>query len=123
DWKKLLNRNRIWLDRNIGVGTLSADDVVALGFTGPNLRASGVPYDIRIFEPYLKYDEVDFDVPMRTEGDSLARYMVRVEEMEQSSRIIRQCLERLDGPDAVRGPIRVDNAKAAYPSKDEVYYS
>ncbi|MDX1419256.1 MAG: NADH dehydrogenase (quinone) subunit D [Rubricoccaceae bacterium] len=118
DWKKLLNRNRIWLDRNIDVGVLTAEEVVELGFTGPNLRGSGVPYDIRIVEPYLKYDEVEFDVPMRTEGDSLARYFVRVEEMEQSSRIIRQCLERL--PD---GPIRIDNAKAGYASKDEVYYS
>jgi NADH-quinone oxidoreductase subunit D len=123
DWKKLLNRNRIWLDRNIGIGVLTAEEAVELGFTGPNLRGSGIPYDVRIVEPYLKYDEVEFDVPMRTEGDSLARYFVRMEEMEQSVRIIRQCLERLDGPDAVRGPIRADNAKAAYPSKDEVYYS
>ena len=118
DWKKLLNRNRIWIDRNIGIGVLTAEEVVELGFTGPNLRGSGVAYDVRLFEPYLKYDAVEFDVPMRTEGDSLARYFVRVEEMEQSSRIIRQCLDRL--PD---GPIRVDNAKAAYASKDEVYYS
>ena len=117
-WKKFLDRNRIWIDRNLGVGALTADEVVALGFTGPNLRACGVPYDIRIFEPYLKYDEVEFDVPMRTEGDSLARYFVRVEEMEQSIRIIRQCLDRLP-----EGPIRADNAKATYPSKDEVYYS
>jgi NADH-quinone oxidoreductase subunit D len=123
DWKKLLNRNRIWIDRNLGVGTLTADEVVELGFTGPTLRGSGVPYDIRIIEPYLKYDAVDFEVPMRTEGDSLARYFVRVEEMEQSSLIIRQCLEKLDGPGAVRGPIRIDNAKAGYASKDEVYYS
>src|SRR5690606_14975432 len=118
NWKKLLDRNRIWLDRNIGVGALTAEEVVELGVTGPNLRASGVDYDIRRFEPYLMYEEVDFDIPMRTEGDCLARYFVRVEEMEQSSRIIRQCLDRL--PD---GPIRLDNAKAAYPSKDEVYYS
>ncbi|WP_420456321.1 NADH dehydrogenase (quinone) subunit D [Rubrivirga sp.] len=118
DWKKLLNRNRIWIDRNEGVGVLSREDVLAEGYTGPTLRASGVPHDIRIFEPYLVYDQVDFDIPMRTEGDSLARYFVRVEEMEQSVRIIRQCLARLP-----KGPIRVDNAKAAYASKDEVYYS
>lgn len=118
DWKKLLNRNRIWVDRNVGVGTLSADEAIAQGYTGPTLRASGVDYDVRLFEPYLKYDQVDFDIPMRTEGDSLARYYVRIEEMEQSVRIIRQCLDKLPA-----GPVRIDNAKAAYPSKDEVYYS
>ncbi|WP_412069599.1 NADH dehydrogenase (quinone) subunit D [Rubrivirga sp. IMCC43871] len=118
DWKKLLNRNRIWIDRNEGVGVLSREDVLREGYTGPTLRASGVPHDIRTFEPYLVYDQIDFDIPMRTEGDSLARYFVRIEEMEQSIRIIRQCLRKLP-----KGPIRVDNAKAAYPSKDEVYYS
>lgn len=120
DWKKLLNRNRIWVDRNLGIGVLTADDVIELGFTGPNLRASGVDHDIRNFEPYLVYDLVDFDIPMRTEGDSLARYFVRVEEMVQSSRIIRQCLEHIPN---IGGPIRVDDAKSTYASKDEVYYS
>ncbi len=123
DWKKLLNRNRIWIDRNKDIGVISAEDALDVGFTGPNLRACGIDYDIRRFEPYLKYEEVDFDIPMRTEGDSLARYFVRVEEMEQSVRIIRQCLDRLTGPNAVGGPIRADNAKVAYASKDEVYYS
>ena len=118
DWKKLLNRNRIWVDRNVGVGLLSAEEAIARGYTGPTLRASGVEHDIRLFEPYLVYDKIDFDIPMRTEGDSFARYMVRVEEMEQSVNIIRQCLDRLP-----EGPVRVDNAKAAYASKDEVYYS
>jgi len=118
DWKKLLNRNRIWLDRNDGVGTMTAEEVIALGMTGPNLRASGVDYDIRRFEPYLKYEEIDFNIPMRTEGDSLARYFVRMEEMEESIKIIRQCLDRL--PD---GPVRADNAKVSYASKDEIYYS
>ena len=117
-WEKLLNRNRIWIDRNAGVGTVSADEVVALGMTGPNLRASGVPYDIRLQEPYLFYDEVAFNIPMRDEGDCLARYFVRLDEMKESVKIIRQCLERLPG-----GPVRADNAKHAYPSKNEVYYS
>ena len=116
-WEKFLNRNRIWIDRTEGIGTITAEEAVALGFTGPNLRASGVDYDIRRFEPYLKYEEIDFTIPMRTEGDALARYFVRMEEMAQSVRIIRQCLDRLPP-----GPIRVDNAKATYPSKDEVYY-
>jgi NADH-quinone oxidoreductase subunit D len=117
-WEKLLNRNRIWIDRNAGIGTVSADEVVALGMTGPNLRASGVPYDIRLQEPYLFYDEVAFNIPMREEGDCLARYFVRLDEMKESVKIIRQCLERL--PD---GPIRSEDAKHAYPSKSEVYYS
>ena len=117
-WQKLLNRNRIWIDRNDGIGTLTAEEVIELGMAGPNLRACGVEYDIRRFEPYLKYEDVDFNIPMRDEGDSLARYFIRVEEMLESIKIIRQCLERLPA-----GPIRADNAKKAYPSKEEVYYS
>ncbi len=119
-WKKLLNRNRIWIDRNVGIGTLTADEVIEFGMTGPNLRGSGVPYDVRRFEPYLKYDDVDFIIPMREEGDSLARYFIRLEEMEESVKIIQQCLAKLP---SVGGPIRVDDAKKGYPSKDEVYYS
>ena len=117
-WQKLLNRNRIWIDRNDGIGMLTAEEVIELGMAGPNLRACGVEYDIRRFEPYLNYEDVDFNIPIRTEGDSLARYFIRLEEMLESIKIIRQCLERLPA-----GPIRVDNAKKAYPSKDEVYYS
>ncbi len=120
EWEKLLNRNRIWIDRNEGIGALTPDEAIALGMTGPNLRACGIDYDIRRFEPYLRYDDVDFVIPLRTEGDSLARYFVRLEEIKESNKIIRQCLDRLE---TVRGPIRVNNAKAAYPSKDEVYYS
>ena len=117
-WQKLLNRNRIWIERNRNVGVVSADEAIALGLTGPNLRGSGVAYDIRAFEPYLKYDEVDFVIPLRDEGDCLARYHVRVEEMLESLSIIRQCLQRIP-----EGPIRTDDAKQAYPSKDETYYS
>jgi len=116
-WEKVLNRNRIWIDRTLDVGTLTAEEVIDLGMTGPNLRASGVEYDIRRFEPYLRYNEVDFDIPMRTEGDSLARYFVRMEEMLESIKIIRQCLEKMP-----EGPIRTDDSKHGYPSKDEVYY-
>ena len=117
-WEKLLNRNRIWVDRNAGIGVLSAEDALSLGMTGPNLRGSGIEFDIRRFEPYLKYNEVDFAIPIRTEGDCLARYYVRLEEMKESVKIIKQCLERLPP-----GPIRSENAKHAYASKDEVYYS
>ncbi len=117
-WIKLMSRNRIWVDRNVGIGTLSAEEAIAMGMRGPNLRGSGIEHDIRIFEPYLKYEEVDFNIPIRTEGDSYARYLIRMEEMLESIKIIRQCLEKMP-----QGPIRLDNAKKAYPSKDEVYYS
>ena len=117
-WRKLLNRNRIWIERIRNVGIASREEALELGLTGPNLRASGVPYDIRVFEPYLKYDEVDFVVPLRDEGDCLARYHVRMEEMVESLKIIDQCLDRLP-----QGPIRSGDAKAAYPSKSEVYYA
>lgn len=118
DWHKLLDRNRIFIDRNKEVGVLSTENALASGATGPTLRASGYAYDIRDFEPYARYDQVDFEIPTRLEGDNLARYYVRMEEMHESVRIIRQCLENMP-----KGPVRTDNAKQAYPSKDEVYYS
>lgn len=118
DYHKLLDRNRIFFDRNDGVGVLRTEDAIQLGATGPTLRGSGFGLDIRKVSPYLKYEEVEFKVPTRLEGDNLARYYVRMEEMHESIRIIKQCLEKLP-----RGPIRTDNAKQAYPSKDEVYYS
>ncbi len=118
DWKKLLNKNRIFYDRNNGVGAISYDDAIKLGLTGPNIRAVGIPFDMRKFDPYLKYDEVEFEVPTRLEGDNLARYYIRMEEMGESIKIIKQCLEKMQ-----KGPIRTDNAKKSYPSKDEVYYS
>jgi len=117
-WEKLLNRNRIWVERNRDVGRITKEEALELGLTGPNLRGSGVPYDVRRFEPYLKYDEVDFTIPVREEGDCLARYFLRLDEMKQSVRIIEQCLDRM-----TEGPIRSDDAKEAYPSKEEVYYS
>ena len=118
DWMNFLNRNAIWVNRAKDVGYVSREDAIAYGFTGPNLRGSGVEFDLRVAEPYLVYDQLDFEVPIRTEGDALARYYVRVGEMEQSINMVEQCLDKL--PD---GPIRADNAKHAYPSKDEVYYS
>lgn len=118
DWHKLLDRNRLFIDRNEGVGVLPTDKALELGATGPVLRAAGYAVDQRIITPYLKYDDVDFEVPTRMEGDNLARYFVRMEEMQESIKIIRQCLEKMP-----KGPIRTNNAKQAYPSKDEVYYS
>lgn len=118
DWGKLLNKNRIFYDRNDGVGSISAEDAIAMGMTGPNIRATGISYDMRRFKPYARYNEVEFEVPTRLEGDNLARYYIRTEEMAQSIEIIRQCLDKLP-----KGPVRTDNAKKSYPSKDEVYYS
>ncbi|HEX9659337.1 MAG TPA: NADH dehydrogenase (quinone) subunit D [Rhodothermales bacterium] len=120
EWMPFLNRNRIWVDRNRGVGVITKEEALAIGMTGPNLRASGVKFDIRRFEPYLVYDRLDFEIPTREEGDSFARYLVRQDEMKQSVRIVRQCMDTLA---TLQGPIRVDNAKQAYPSKNEVYYS
>lgn len=117
-WRKLLANNGIWLNRNRGVGVITKEEAISLGLTGPVLRASGVPHDLRVFEPYLVYDQVEFDIPIREEGDCLARYLVRMDEMEQSLRILDQLIEQLPG-----GDIRVDNAKQTYASKDEVYYS
>lgn len=118
DYHKLLDRNRIFFERNENVGVLRTEDALQIGATGPVLRASGYAYDIRTFSPYARYDEVEFEVPTRLEGDNLSRYYVRMEEMHESIRIINQCLEKLP-----KGPVRTDNAKQAYPSKDEVYYS
>jgi len=118
DWNKLLNKNRIFFDRNKDVGTISSDFAIEYGLTGPVIRATGIAYDIRRFEPYLRYDKIDFEVPTRLEGDNLARYYCRMEEMSESIKILRQCLDTMPA-----GPIRADNAKQTYPSKDEVYYS
>ena len=120
EWQTFLNRNRIWVDRNLDVGTITRQQALDWALAGPNLRASGIGLDIRRFEPYLVYDQLEFDIPTREEGDSLARYYVRLEEMIESVKIVRQCLERLPSIDT---PIRVDNAKQGYASKDEVYYS
>lgn len=118
DYHKLLDRNRIFIERNEAVGVLKTEDAICIGATGPVLRASGYKMDIRKINPYARYSEVDFEVPTRMEGDNLARYFVRMEEMSESIRIIKQCLDKMP-----KGPVRTDNAKQAYPSKDEVYYS
>ncbi len=117
-WKKLLTNNAIWYRRNIGIGVVSKEDAIALGFTGPSLRASGVAHDIRLFEPYLVYDKLDFDIPVREEGDCFARFQIRMDEVAQSIRLLDQLLEAIPS-----GDIRADNAKQTYPSKNEVYYS
>jgi NADH-quinone oxidoreductase subunit D len=96
---KLLTKNRIFMDRVEGVGKITKEDAVAHGITGPFLRSTGVPYDVRRAEPYLIYDRVDFDVPVGSNGDNFDRYLVRMAEMEQSMRIVEQCFKQIpEGP-------------------------
>jgi len=110
----LLSRNAIWQGRTMDIGSLSIDDAVSYGVTGPTLRASGLAYDVRKARPYLGYEEYDFDVPVGVTGDVYDRYLVRVEEMRQSVRIIQQALDRL--PD---GPINIDDYRVVLPPKGE----
>lgn len=117
-WKKLLAKNAIFLRRVDGIGVISKEDAIAYGLTGPVLRGSGIPHDIRTFEPYLMYHELDWDVVIRDQGDCLARYYVRVDEMEQSANMILQAIEKLP-----KGDIRANDAKQTYASKEEIYYS
>ena len=116
DFETLLSKNPIWLERNVGVGVLPPEDALRFGVTGPTLRASGVPRDVRKDEPYGGYETYDFDVITRSAADCFARYEVRVEEMKQSLRIIGQCLERLREP----GPVMVEDPKVRWPAQLEV---
>jgi len=105
EYENLLTSNRIWKRRTVGVGVISAEDAVDWGLTGPPLRGSGVRWDIRKVFPYDRYDEVEFDIPIGSNGDTYDRYLVRMEEMRQSVRIVRQCLEKLpEGPVMARAP-------------------
>jgi len=115
--ERLLVTNRIFLDRLQGVGVMSAEDAISLGWTGPTLRASGVPYDVRKAHPYLRYGEVDFDVPVGEHGDCYDRFMVRIEEIRQSARIIEQCLGLIPAD----GPVNVDDPRVVLPDKQDVY--
>jgi NADH-quinone oxidoreductase subunit D len=115
--EKMLLKNRIFVDRLQGVGVISADDAVALSWTGPCLRASGVPYDVRKAHPYLKYDEVEFDVPIGARGDTLDRFLVRLMELRQSARILLQCADKM--PDD--GPVNCDDPRYVLPDKHLVY--
>jgi NADH-quinone oxidoreductase subunit D len=118
EYEELLTTNRIWMNRTQGVGLLPAEDAIALSVTGPMLRGSGVKWDIRKAQPYEAYDQVEFDVPIGKNGDTYDRYLVRVQEMRQSIRIIRQCLERIEP-----GPILGKVGKVIKPPAGEVYHS
>ena len=114
--EQLLNTNRIFIERVDGVGAISKEDAIDLGFCGPNLRACGVEFDLRRNAPYLYYNEIDFKIPTYTEGDCLARYFLRLDECRESAKIVRQVLEKIP-----QGPVHADMPKQVLPQKDEVY--
>ncbi|HSB48316.1 MAG TPA: NADH-quinone oxidoreductase subunit D [Burkholderiales bacterium] len=114
EYETLLTDNRIWKQRTVGIGVVSPERAKALGFTGAMLRGSGVEWDLRKKQPYEVYDRLEFDIPVGVNGDCYDRYLVRVEEMRQANRIIRQCVDWLR---ANPGPVMVDNYKVAPPSR------
>ncbi len=118
EYEQLLTHNRIWIDRTKGVGILSVEDAIALAVTGPLLRGSGVKWDVRKAQPYEAYHKVEFDIPIGEHGDTYDRYLVRIQEMRQSVRIIRQCVERI-APGAIFGKV----GKVIKPPPSEVYHS
>src|SRR5690606_25451830 len=114
EYETLLTDNRIWKQRLVGIGVVDPDRAKALGFTGPMLRGSGVAWDPRKTQPYEVYDRMDCDIPVGTNGDCYARYLLRVAEMRESNRIIRQCVAWLR---ANPGPVMTDSCKVAPPSR------
>ncbi len=117
DYETLLTDNRIWKQRTVGIGVVSAERAMQLGFTGAMLRGSGVEWDLRKKQPYAVYDKMDFDIPVGVNGDCYDRYLVRMEEMRQSNAIIKQCIDWLRSND---GPVIVDDHKIAPPRRDKM---
>jgi NADH-quinone oxidoreductase subunit D len=117
EYNTLLTDNRIWKQRTVNIGVVSPERALQLGFTGPMLRGSGIEWDLRKKQTYAAYDKIDFDVPVGINGDSYDRYLVRMEEMVQSNRIIKQCVKWLkENP----GPVMLDDYKVAPPNRDEM---
>ncbi len=117
EYETLLTDNRIWKQRTVGIGVVSPERALNLGFTGPMLRGSGVAWDLRKKQPYAAYDQMDFDIPVGVNGDCYDRYLVRIEEMRQSNRIIRQCVDWLRHHP---GPVMVDDHKIAPPTRERM---
>jgi len=115
DYEGLLRENPIWIERTRNIGIITVDECIALGINGPILRGSGYAYDIRKANPYLYYDQVEFDIPTGTVGDVYDRFLVRLEEMRQATRIIKQCLERIP-----EGPVSSDDRKVVPPPREEL---
>jgi NADH-quinone oxidoreductase subunit D len=117
EYETLLTDNRIWKQRTVGIGVVSPERALALGFTGPMIRGSGIAWDLRKKQPYEVYDRLDFDIPVGVNGDCYDRYLVRVQEMRESNKIIRQCVDWLrKNP----GPVITDNHKVAPPSRESM---
>jgi NADH-quinone oxidoreductase subunit D len=117
EYETLLTDNRIWKQRLVGIGVVSPERALQLGFTGAMLRGSGIEWDLRKKQPYEVYDQIQFDIPVGKNGDSYDRYLVRVEEMRQSNRIIKQCIEWLrKNP----GPVMSDNHKVTSPKREDM---
>lgn len=117
EYETLLTDNRIWKQRLVGIGVVTPERAIQLGFSGPMLRGSGVEWDLRRKQPYEVYDRLAFDIPVGKEGDSYDRYLVRIEEMRQSTRIVKQCVEWLrNNP----GPVITDNYKVAPPPREKM---
>ena len=121
----LLTRNRIWVDRTQGLGVISREDAMDYGLSGPNLRGSGVDYDLRKAQPYLVYPRLKFEVPLGSKGDCYDRYLVRMEEMRQSVRILHQCLDQIPGgwDNQSKEPVCVEDGKVVLPPKQKVLTS
>jgi NADH-quinone oxidoreductase subunit D len=117
EYETLLTDNRIWKQRTVGIGVVSPEQALAWGMTGPMLRGSGIEWDLRKKQPYAMYDRMDFDIPVGVQGDCYDRYLVRVEEMRQSNRIIKQCVAWLR---ANPGPAMLENYKVAPPKREEM---
>jgi len=117
EYETLLTDNRIWKQRTVGIGVVSPERALQLGFTGPMIRGSGFAWDLRKKQPYAAYDKVDFDIPVGQNGDCYDRYLVRVEELRQSNRIIKQCVDWLR---ANPGPVMIDDHKIAPPPRSEM---
>jgi NADH-quinone oxidoreductase subunit D len=117
EYETLLTDNRIWKQRTVGIGVVTPERALQLGFTGPMLRGSGLAWDLRKKQPYAAYRKMDFDIPVGVNGDCYDRYLVRVEELRQSNRIIRQCVDWLR---ANPGPVMLADHKVSPPTREEM---
>ncbi len=118
EYETVLSENRIWLGRTVGIGVISAEDAIAIGLSGPALRGSGVAWDVRKSRPYAAYADMDFEIPVGENGDTYDRYLVRLEEMRQSRRIVQQAIDKLPG-----GPVNAKVPKIIKPPAGDYYHS
>jgi len=114
-FEKMLSRNRIWIDRTKDIGVVTKDEAIAWGLTGPNLRGAGVEWDLRVHRPYLGYETYDFDIPIGAVGDCYDRYLCRIEELKESTKILQQVIAKMPG-----GPVNTQDSKISLPEKSKV---